>query len=247
MDKDLIKLLEQTGFTQKEAEVYLALLELGRGIVTEVAKLTKLKRSIIYVILEGLLKRGYVNEVPGCKINTYQATDPSLILSQLRGVTQNFSQMLPILRTLGNKGKKKPKIHYYDTKDGVINIWNEINFAEKAFFITSYQRINEHFPGIIYEWIEKGKKKIIRGDFKHLISDNPFELDFAKKILEVRHSVRILPELKNSHMDFTIYDNKLALASLAEEPFIVVIESEELVKSIRPLFEMAWDNGKEVV
>ncbi|KKQ22634.1 MAG: hypothetical protein US37_C0002G0259 [Candidatus Moranbacteria bacterium GW2011_GWF2_37_11] len=44
MDLDLIKLLEESGFTGKEARVYLALLELGQGNVTEIAKISDLKR-----------------------------------------------------------------------------------------------------------------------------------------------------------------------------------------------------------
>lgn len=247
MDKDLIQLLEKTGFTQKEAQVYLALLELGQGNVTDISKLTKLKRSIIYVILEGLIKRGYSSELPERKINTYRATDPASILTQLRGVTKNFAEMLPILRTLGSKGGKKPKIKYYDTKEGILNIWDgEMNYAKEAFFISSYQRIEDFFPGKIAEWTEKARKGIIETGFRHLISDSNYEIELAKKFFIIGQHVRILPQLKESFMDFTIYDNKLAITSLEENPFIVVIESEELVKSMKPLFEIAWIKGKEI-
>ncbi len=247
MDNGLIKLLEESGFTGKEARVYLALLELGQGNVTEIAKIADLKRPIIYVILESLIKRGYASELPARKINTFQATDPAIILGQLRGITRNFSEMLPILRTLGNKGSKKPKIRYYDTAEGILNIWdNEMNIAREAFFISSYQRIEEYFPGKIDEWINKAKKGIITTGFRHLISDIPQEKKLISKFHLVNQEVRILPELKDSHMDFTIYDNKLAITSLEENPFIVVIESEELARSIKPLFELAWARGKEM-
>lgn len=247
MDNDLIQLLESTGFTQKEAQVYLALLELGKGTVTEIAKITKLKRSIIYVILEGLVKRGCASELPERKINEYQATDPSVILQQLKGVTKNFSEMLPMLRTLGSKGKNKPKIRYYDTKEGVLNIWDgEMNYAKEAFFISSYRKIEDCFPGKIFEWTNKARKGTINTGFRHLVSDSSFEIELAREFLMIDQRVRILSELKNSHMDFTIYDNKLAITSLEENPFIVVIESEELVKSMKPLFEIAWAKGKEI-
>lgn len=247
MDQSLIKLLEESGFTDKEARVYLALLELGKGNVTEIAKISSLKRPIIYIILEGLIKRGFASELPEQKINTYQATDPSVILGQLRGITRNFSEMLPILRTLGGKGKKRPKIRYYDTKEGILKIWDgEMNVAKEAFFISSYKRIEERFPGKIADWTEKAGKGLVNKGFRHLISNSAFELELAKKFLAIEQKVRIMPELEISHMDFTIYDNKLAITSLEDEPFIVVIESEELVNSIRPLFEMAWNNGREI-
>lgn len=247
MDNDLIKLLEGSGFTPKEAQVYIALLELSTGTVTEIAKITELKRAIIYVILEGLIKRGYASELPNQKINTYQASDPTIILNQLKATTKNFSEMLPIFKTLGGNGKNRPKIRYFDTREGILKIWDgEMNYAKDAFFISSYQRIEDYFPGKITEWTEKAKKGLINTGFRHLISGNPFETELAEKFLKINQKVRILPDLRNTSMDFTIFDNKLAITSLENEPFIVVIESESLVNSIRPIFEIAWEKGKEI-
>ena len=130
MDQDLIKLLENSGFTQKEAQVYLALLELSEGTVSQIAKTTKLKRPIIYVVLEGLIKRGFANELPERKVNVYQPINPTVILGQLKMSAKNFAQMLPILQTLGNDRKKKPKIRFYDNKEDILKIWDGV--------ITSY-------------------------------------------------------------------------------------------------------------
>lgn len=246
MDINLIKLLENTGFTEKEARVYLALLELGKGDVSDIAKASDLKRSIIYVLLEGLMKRGYVSELPNQKINTYQAIDPSIILGQLKSVTKNFSEMLPIFRTLHNKGGKRPKITYYENKESIWKIYESINLVPEAFFISSYERISKHFPGSLDKWVEDYKKKIIPVQGRHLVPNNSFELDVAKKLLSVNQEVRYLPDAKEFNMDFTLYENKLAITSLEDEPFIVVIESQELVNSIRPIFEIAWKNGREI-
>ena len=48
------------------------------------------------------------------------------------------------------------------------------------------------------------------------------------------------------HMDFAICDNKLIITSLEENSFLVVMESEKLVKSIQPIFEIAWNKGKNI-
>jgi sugar-specific transcriptional regulator TrmB len=246
MDNDLVKLLESSGFTEKEARVYLALLELGKGDVSDISKIADLKRSIIYVLLEGLVKRGYISELPNQKINTYQAIDPSFILGQLKSVTKNFSEMLPIFRTLHNKGKKRPKITYYENKESIWKIYESINLVPEAFFVSSYERIEKHFPGSVDKWVGDYKKRLIPVKGKHLIPNNPFELDVAKKLSGVDQDVRYLPETKEFNMDFSLYENKLAITSLEDEPFIVVIESQELVNSIRPIFEIAWKSGKEI-
>ncbi|MFA5986558.1 MAG: helix-turn-helix domain-containing protein [Parcubacteria group bacterium] len=247
MDQDLVKILETAGFTKKEAEVYLALLALKQGNVTEISTSTKLKRSIIYVILEGLIKRGYASELPDVKINTYQAMDPTVILNKLRISYKNFSEMLPIFRSLGNTGKERPKITYHETKEGILNAWEEMNYpGSNALFISSYQRIEKHFPGAIADWIDRTRRGIIKAKCRHLISDSPFELKIAKEFLTIDQEVRTLPDLRDMQMDFTIYDNKLAITSLGEEPFIVLIESEELVQSMRPIFELVWGRGKKI-
>lgn len=246
MDNDLVQLLESAGFTEKEAGVYLALLELGQGTVTEIAKITKLKRSIIYVILEGLIKRGYASELPQRKINTYQATDPTAILHQLRGVTKNFSEMLPMLRTLGSAGKSRPKITYHETTAGIWKIYEDMTVTDDVFFISSYERINVHFPNAIEKWIKDYDKKNHPIGNRHLVPNEKYEKEIGEKLLKAGERVRVLDELRDIKMDFTIYANKLAITSLEENPFIVVIESEELVKSMKPLFEIAWNKGKEI-
>ncbi len=246
MDQDLLKLLEQSGFTEKEARVYLALLELGQGTVTKISRLTELKRSIIYVILEGLIKRGYVSELPAKKINSYQAIDPSAILNQLKITAKNFSEMLPILRSLHNKGEKRPKITYCETKKGIWNIYEEINRSEKPFFISNYVRVEKCFPGSVEKWVSNVQKGIYRPEARHLIPSDSKNKEIAEKFLRlpVEQEIRTLGKLNNSQMDFTLYENKLAITSLEDKPFIVVIESEELVKSMRPIFELAWNKGK---
>ena len=246
MDSDLLKLLEKTGFTEKEARVYLALLAIGQADVSDIAKKSSLKRSIIYVLLEGLIKRGYVSKVLNKKINTYQATDPSIILSQLKSVTKDFSDMIPIFKTLHNKGKNRPKITYIETKDGVWNTFEEINQTKEALFITSYERVEKHFPGAINEWVKHVKKGLIKVKGKHLVANNKFDLDAVKKFKQIGQDVKFLENVSDFNMDFALYENKLAITSLEENPFAVIIESADLVKSIKPIFEIAWGQGKEI-
>ncbi len=246
MDNNLKQLLEYTGFTEKEALVYLALLELGQGNVSDISKITELKRPIIYVILEGLIKRGYASELLNQKINTFQATDPGMILRQLQDTAKNFSEMLPIFRTLRNKGKKRPKISYFETKEGIWNVYEEMSRTANPFFITSYASIKKFFPNAIDKWVGEDIKAGSVKDGYHLIPDEEKNIEIGKRFKKANQRVRILEELKNIKMDFTIFGNKLAITSLEDEPFIVVIESEGLVKSMRPIFEIAWERGEEI-
>ena len=244
MDDNLVKLLEPAGFTDKEAKVYLALLELGRGTVAGIAKKSDLKRPIIYVLLEGLTKRGYVSELPNQRINTYQAIDPSVILNQLKTSTKNFSEMIPILRTLGNSGQNKPKISYFDNLNGIWNAYEEMNHIKDSFFITSYSKIDKFFPEGINSWLNNYDQGLYQLAGRHLIPDTPADLEFGKKLLKANQQVRILTNQKNLDMDFSIFGNKIAITAFEKNPFAIVIESPGLALSLRGIFDIVWENGK---
>ena len=245
MDSSLVKLLEQSGFTDKEASVYLALLSLGQGTVRSIARLTELKRPIIYIILEGLIKRGYASELPDKKINTYQALDPQIIGKQLERSAKEFMEMLPILRTLGSKGKK-PKISYIDNSDGIWKIYEEFNYQKEGYFFSSYAAIEKNFPGGVEQWLNnyrRGRYPIIG---RHLLPDNPAEIKFGLEFAKVKQNVKVLPKVAAFSMDFTLCGNKLALTSFEDETFMVLIESEALAKSMTPFFETVWQAGTEI-
>ncbi|OGG83084.1 hypothetical protein A3I46_01790 [Candidatus Kaiserbacteria bacterium RIFCSPLOWO2_02_FULL_54_13] len=247
MDKDLVVVLSSVGFTNKEAQVYIALLSLGAGTVQQIATLSGLKRPIIYVLLEGLIQRGYVSEIPGKKIRAFQAMEAATVLRRLQADVTNFIQYLPIFKTLGNRGESRPKISYHDTKEGILNVYEEINHDSNPFFVTSYVRLNAHFPGIINRWIKAHKKdfqKKIRGT--HIVPDDEGELPYARDYLKLNQQVRIWPALRGARMDFSLYGDKLAISSLGEKPFVVVVKSVDVVSALRPMFEVVWEDAEDI-
>lgn len=247
MDTNLLRVLGDVGFTDKEARIYTALTELGEGTVAQIAKKAELKRPIVYVVIGGLMARGYVSELPNKQINTYQATDASVILRRIQLNVKNFLQFIPVFRTLRNRGGAKPKISYLENKEGILNIYEEMNHEPEPFFITSYARLEECFPGVVKSWVENYKNgyyKKLRG--YHIIPNDPRETENAKVFKTIDQQVRTLPDLRGSLMDFTIYGNKLAISCLTEKPFMVVIESIDVVNSLRPIFKIVWERAKEI-
>lgn len=247
MDSELVQVLGDTGFTEKEARVYVALLTLNSGTVQQIARLSGLKRPIIYVVLEGLIKRGYASELLGKKTRVFQAMPASIILQKLRSNVSNFTQYLPIFRTLGNKGGPKPKITYLDTKEGIENIYEEINHDPSPFFITSYVRLEAHFPGIVGRWIRNHKKglyKKMRG--AHIVPSDEESHKYVRDFLGIDQKVRVSGALQGLKTDIAIYGNKVSISSLGEHLFAVVIESADIAQSLRPIFDVVWESAREI-
>lgn len=246
MDEHLLKILEKSDFTRKEALVYLAVFECGEAVVADIAKKTNLKRPIVYVVIEGLIKRNYLSQIPDNKVNTYLAIDPSVILSQLVVNTRNFQEMLPIFKSVKSKGKSFPKIRYYDTKQGVLDAYDEMARAKEVFFLSSYVAIDKTFPGIFDKWHNESTAVNRKQKSKYLIPDNPEEITQVKKAISTGHKVKALKELEGIKMDFTLFDNKVGISSLEDGIFIVIFESENIVKSMKFIFEVLWAKGRKI-
>lgn len=243
MDEKLSILLQEIGFTEKEAIIYLALLELGSGTVTDIAKRARLKRAIIYIILEGLIKRGYVSEVPETKINRYIAVDPTKLLSDLKNKVTDFKTLLPSLLAVYNKPIWKPKINYFEGKEGIRSVYRYIEQCKEAFFITSTARIAEHLPEEVEAWVTGKLDQRVPLIGKHLLSNTPIDRNFAKRLKGTKQQIKFLPKGLTIDMDISIYENKVALTSLGDHLFIVVIESKELYNSMKTIFDLLWLQG----
>src|SRR5258706_119219 len=58
---ELSRLLSEGGLPRHQTEVYIALLELGKGTVSEIARKAGINRTTGYDILDSLVEKGLVN------------------------------------------------------------------------------------------------------------------------------------------------------------------------------------------
>lgn len=247
MDNGLIKLLEEAGFSGKESAVYLALLELGQGTVARIAQVTKLKRPIIYVTLETLAKRGYVSMVTNKKIITYAVSDPSIISARLTTTAKHFLEMLPYLQTLGNKSGQRPHITYYDTWEGIWNVFKEASYSKDVMLVTSYARLMQKHPSATETWISGCERGVysLQG-WKHLVPNKPSEKEIVQRLVRVGQNVRTVTNDDLHSLDLAVYDKKISITAIDEQPFMVVIESDSLARSLRAMLGIIWHTGQQL-
>lgn len=102
---DLKSILQNVGFSEKEADVYLALLELNEAFPGTIASKLNISRSTVYGALETLQKKDLVIQVKrGGKLH-YHALNPKEFLEekrnqygQLQASVDALEQALPLLR-----------------------------------------------------------------------------------------------------------------------------------------------------
>src|SRR3989338_2859882 len=80
---NLQETLQKVGLSEKEAKIYLALLELGQATVLELAKKSGIKRPTVYVVIEEMREKGYVAKAMRERRVCFTAKSPDLILQAL--------------------------------------------------------------------------------------------------------------------------------------------------------------------
>lgn len=245
MDTELFALLQKFGFSDKEAMVYGALLELRIANITQISKRSGLKRSIIYVIIGTLLERGAVTELPKKSVATYQAVDPSAILFDAKRAVKDFADMLPFWQSLKNKGQGRPRMHFIDTDEGIQRVYEKMFEPKYGYFITSYSHMNNNFPGVLDDYIKRMKKGAIKLRGHNILPDNKEERAIGKRLTSVGQRVRYLPKGTTVGMDFAISESAFAITLLEEKPSLVLFESADLAHSMKVIFDIVWKSSVE--
>jgi sugar-specific transcriptional regulator TrmB len=246
MDTSLLRTLTDFGLNDKEARVYLALLELGEGNVSQIASKTGLKRAITYIVMERLMKQGYASRTGRGKVLRFTAADPLQLFTSEQTRLTNFKFMLPLMRSLYNTPKAKPRFNYFEGKAAILTVYSEISRYPTAKFISSIDRLNSFVPEEVERWLTEYQHENQNHQSMHLLTDTSADRIFANNITEHDQQFRLLPKGMLMDMDFSIYGEKVAITSIGDPLFVVVIESQALANSITALFNLLWQTARPV-
>jgi sugar-specific transcriptional regulator TrmB len=243
---ELIEALQRFGLNKNEANVYLALLQLGPSPVLGISRRTGLKRPTIYLILDELIKNGLAALVPQEKKKLFIALPPDSLKEKLEHQTDLLRQVLPELTAIYRTQTAKPTIQIFESREGIMNVYKEItNFKDGeilSFF--SAETIPQEFFESFELFIRALKeKKILLREIVYTKYKNHFYIQKTKNL--PNHEIRKTTAQYKFFTDNFIYDNKVAIFSFKKR-FAVVVESEDLANSFRSLFELAWKSAQQI-
>lgn len=240
------KMLKSLGFTDSEGEVYLLFLEMGPSAVHDVAKRAGVSRMTTYTAIESLTKRGLVSSVNKGRKTLYSAESPERLLSFVQTRVRDMeTTLLEVQNTLDELKLKqrgeKPVVKMFEGPEALITIQNDL-IESKPHQINEFGNLNiirKLYPP--HERVEF---------FKNLERINPKNqsilLDDTAKIGTHNNHDRELmilnPEKHKFNGNIFVYGNKIALSTFKSRQISVIIESEELVETLRAFFTVAMSN-----
>lgn len=239
---ELEKILENFGLNEKQAKIYLALLQCGTSSVTVVAEKAEIKRPTAYLILEELRLMGLASKLPRKDNIVYIPESPEKILEEQTRKQAMIKNKLAELLALYNTKLEKPKVKFFQGERAVRELYDVILKEKKIDLYGSIGFIEEKLPGLATAFADRVKKNEIKA--REILQADEKSIAYAKRNLSPNHQIKIINRQNLFPTDNIIYGNKIAIFSYKAEPSAVVIESDDVVVTYRSMFEIVWNSIK---
>lgn len=242
----MIHQLEALGLSADEARVYISLLELGGGHVSQIAKKAGKHRATCYHTLGNLVSKGLASKVEKRKSLFFNPEPPEKLISQASQRLQTAQALLPELASIQNTLAKKPKIKFFEGLAGLEAILEDTLEADGEILgYTNLSLMLTLFPDLLERYTKLKLERNIKTRFlsPRLPPDLTIDNKFLKQAAE-RDLLEILfidPEQFPFQNEIAIYGNKVAFMSLSrDESIAILIESQSVSSTMKAVFDISW-------
>lgn len=243
---DVKQALAELGLAPKEADTYLAMLELGPSSVQDIAKKAGINRTTTYVMLEALKKHGLVSTFERGKKTLFAAENPEQLLDILTRESAIISSKkskleasLPRLMAIFNTIDDKPRVRFLEGEAPVREIMDEI--ARERDGVWEMYAVDEHLIEAIKK-LQTHEHRVsvpprVKGRALITVKPGCILPYFDSRNTEVR---QLDWEAHQFSGDIAIFRDHVYLFVYRGRMGAIAIQSKEIVEIIRALFEMAW-------
>ncbi len=245
LKKDLVKV----GFSENEAEVYLALLERSDVTAGEVSRVVSCPRATVYTVLEQLGKKGVVLRLRRGEERVYRAEHPSYIHNllevqrlDLEGKMDFAQRLIPRLTPFFNDRGEKPSVRYFEGLKGLRALQQEhAQFTGDIIQIVAYDLFSLlHDPQMTKEYTQHlvEERQQIRAI---ILTEKKCDEDFVKQFGLGMQAVCLSKDVLNFEGEMTVVgEDKLVLFSYSTSIMAVEITSKSVAGTARAVLELAW-------
>ena len=227
------------GLNRYESAVYGAIVKIGKGTASRIAKVSGVPYGRIYDVLDSLIAKNLIRVIPG-KPRTYSIADPQIIEKIIKEREKEFEEVKKEI-------KKLKKIYENAPEEAVLvatgkRAWYELSRELRSpprRFSYKIKYTAEYYP----EWVREERQEIKKGiNVKSLVRYDEETKENVKKWLKHTKSIRAYP---NKGVAFWIADG-FVLIALIKSNATVLIRDKAFVDMMKHLFEDAYKNSEAI-
>lgn len=237
---------------EKEAAVYLALLQVDSASVVSLADKTKIKRPTVYVVLETLAKKGLVSEVQIGNKTHFAAESPERLETYverqkvlLEEKSKRLKDIIPEIKGIQRKEGERPIIKFFEGRDGVVSAYEEFYSSLDAKEQQGYMIYNMDLIARTYTEKEEERFYQIRKQ-KNVTPTVVYNKAAGNHDFVTQGTrTRIDSDKYPINTDITIVGDKVILSSLGEHVSSFLIKSKDIATTLSSLISYINDINKK--
>ncbi len=254
MKKEHLNLQESLidiGLSDKEAGVYLALLSLGKGTVSEISRKANINRTTGYDVLDTLSAKGLVSISGKEPKQEYSAEKPERLENFIAGEIQKKHEALrktealvPELNLMHNIADR-PRVRFYEGNEGLVEVYEDTLTSHEA--IRAFATVDDMHAALPNYFPKYYKRRAGAGiGIRAIIPKTEIGIERSTHDKEeMRESALVPKDEYYFSPEINIYDNKVMIASLREK-LGIIIESAEIADAMKKIYELAWAEAKRL-
>ncbi|MFC1662574.1 TrmB family transcriptional regulator [Patescibacteria group bacterium] len=243
----VIAILKQIGLSDKEIQIYLALLKRGPSSVRQLSQDAKINRGTTYDVLKSLKEKSLISYYHQDTKQLFVAEDPVKIeqvvndqAKDLERTKADVLQLIPELQSMYGSAEDKPVTRYYETSRGIKTILQDViqtmsQEKAKEYYVYSSADIRKH----LYQDFPNFAKERVKNNIKV----KTIAIGAGGKLWGLDDR-RWLTKKEGSPSYQIIYANKLAMIALdsTNQPHGVLVEDSNIADTQRLIFNTLWDS-----
>jgi sugar-specific transcriptional regulator TrmB len=241
--------LKEIGLSDTESSIYLCVLENGAMNVSDIVKSTQIQRTTVYHALDTLIQKGLAAKSMKQGKLTFSVISPEQLkvylenkIQTLESKKKELNNLLPKLLTASEIKPGKVQVSHFEGIEGIktaVDIALYCRTAHWDIIAPKKNFFSEFDPQYQKYYIEQRKRN-------NVISRSLWETNHGKRVLTPQEIIerhpRVLPPVMHGQFDsvIIIFDDKVAFISSIQELSAVIIQSAEISKTMRAMFEGLW-------
>jgi len=225
-------------FTANQADVYLALLELGQTKVGPLITKTGFHRNLVYRALDDLINLKLVNRISKRGIFYYQALDPAPLMQKAKQEVELTKETIKAIHSI--KQKSTSEVMIFSGRQGLIDLYDIfVDQAQDVYLLGATFDFVKRFK----TYIPKLKEKLDKKDIKHIV----LAQSQAKEVPEIAmaHQVKYLPKYFPPTPHVIWISGKIVAHVIWEEPeAIFIIKNKKIADNYKSYFNLLWKKIK---
>jgi sugar-specific transcriptional regulator TrmB len=239
----IARILQQNGFSEKEANVYLTVLAKGEVTIGQIATQSHINRTTVYSIVDGLEQKGIVFRFQKHSTTYISALSPRILVERFKSQADEAQRVLPDLLDLAYASPLRPRLRFFEGVDGLKRIFDEFALSStEPVGVTNYASMPQELLVYIRNHIVPTRKK--RGiSARFLLPDNELnrEIQSRDEYALMQHRIRSFP-WGDISVELSLFGTEsVSFSSFkSDEMFGVIIDSRAMYDCLKNMFEMLW-------